>query len=68
VRMVQTGDKSPEKEKMTMSQQEKKELEVRCRKFGLNCEYLMRTKTEKELDHLFTITAHKTLHKLAKKR
>jgi len=51
-----------------MSQQEKKELEARCREFGLNCEYLMRIKTEKELDYFFTLGAHKTLHKLAKKR
>jgi hypothetical protein len=68
VQMVQTGDKSREKEKMTMSQQEKKELEVRCRKFGLNCEYLMHTKTEKELDHLLTFRAHKAIHRSAKRR
>ena len=68
MRMVQAGDKSPEKGKMTMSQQEKKELEVRCRRFGLNCEYLMRTKTEKELGHFLTFRAHKAIHRSGKRR
>jgi len=51
-----------------MSQQEKKELELRCRKFGLNCEYLTLTKKEKELDHFLTFRAHKAIHRSAKRR
>jgi len=53
---------------MTMSQQEEKELELRCKKFGLNCDYLMRAKKETVFDHLATYRAHKTIHKLGKKR
>jgi len=68
MRMGCRGDKSPEKGKMTMSRQEKKEVEVGCRKFGLNCEYLMRTKTEKELDHFLTFRAHKAIHRSGKRR
>jgi hypothetical protein len=51
-----------------MSQQEKKELEARCRKFGLNCDYLIHTKTEKVFDHFFTLRAHRAIHRLGKKR
>jgi len=51
-----------------MSQREEKELELRCKEFGLNCDYLMRAKKEKVLDHLVTFRAHKTIHRLGKKR
>ena len=52
-----------------MSQQEKKETGIfRCRKFGLNCDHLMRAKTEKVLDHFLAFRAHKTIHRLGKKR
>ncbi len=50
-----------------MSEQEKKELE-RCGKFGLNCDYLMHVKAEEVLDHFLTFRAHKTIHRLGKKR
>jgi hypothetical protein len=53
---------------MTMSQQEKKELELRCRKFGLDCDYLMRAKTENVRSHFLAFRAHKTIHGLATKR
>jgi hypothetical protein len=51
-----------------MSQEEKKELELRCREFGLNCDYLMSTKTKRKLDHFLTFRAHKTIHRLGKRR
>ncbi len=51
-----------------MNQQEEKELELRCKEFGLNCEYLMRAKKEKVCDHFATFRAHKTIHRLGKKR
>jgi hypothetical protein len=53
---------------MTMSQQKEKELELRCKEFGLNCDYLMRAKKEKLFDQLATFRAHKTIHRLGKKR
>jgi hypothetical protein len=51
-----------------MIQQKEKELELRCKKFGLNCDYLMRAEKEKVFDHLATYRAHKTIHKLGKRR
>jgi hypothetical protein len=51
-----------------MSEQERKEAELRCRKFGLNCDYLMRVEKEEVLDHFLTFRAHKTIHRLGKKR
>ncbi len=51
-----------------MSQQEEKELELKCKKFDLNCDYLMRTKKEKVFDQFVTFRAHKTIHRLGKKR
>jgi hypothetical protein len=53
---------------MMMSQQEEKELELRSKKFGLNCDYLMRAKKEKVFDYLVTFRAHKAIHRLGKKR
>jgi len=51
-----------------MNQQEEKELELRCKKFGLNCDYLMRAKKGKVFDHFVTFRAHKNIHRLGKKR
>ena len=51
-----------------MCEQEKNEIELRCKKFSLNCDYLMRTKAEKELDHFLTFRAHKAIHRSGKKR
>ena len=51
-----------------MSQKEEKELELRCEKSGLNCDYLMRAKKEKAFDHFATFRAHKSIHRLSKKR
>lgn len=51
-----------------MNQQKEKELELRCKEFGLNCDYLMRAKKEKVFDHFATFRAHKTIHKLGRKR
>ena len=56
------------KGEIMMSQQEKKELELRCRKFGLDCGYLMRAKTENVLSQFLAFRAHKTIHSLATKR
>ena len=51
-----------------MSQQEKEEFEARYKKFSQNCDYLMRTKTEKEFDHFLAFRAQRTIHRLGKKR
>jgi hypothetical protein len=51
-----------------VSQKEEKELELRCEKPGLNCDYLMRAEKEKGFDHFATFRAHKSIHRLSKKR
>jgi len=53
---------------MTMDQQKEEELDLRCKEFGLNCDYLMRAKKEKVFDHFVTFREHKAVHRLAKKR
>ena len=51
-----------------MSEQERRDLELRCRKSGLNCDYLIRVKTEEAFDRFLTFRAHKSIHRLGKKR
>ena len=50
-----------------LSEQEEKEFELRCRKFGLNCIILVHVRTEEVRNYFPTFRAHKTIHRLGNK-